>query len=43
MGAKGRDRVAREFSFEQFQGRLTQLLDNVLLRKHAPSDGELKS
>jgi glycosyltransferase involved in cell wall biosynthesis len=43
MGAKGRDRVEREFSFEQFQARLARLLDNVLLRKHAPSDVELKS
>jgi glycosyltransferase involved in cell wall biosynthesis len=43
MGAKGRDRVAREFSFERFQVRLTRLLDNFLLREHASSDVELKS
>jgi phosphatidyl-myo-inositol dimannoside synthase len=35
MGARGRDRVARLFSSEHFQGRFTQLLDDVLLRKRA--------
>lgn len=33
MGAKGRHRVERQFSFEQFKGRLTRILDDVLLRK----------
>ena len=34
MGARGRDRVARKFSFEQFRFQLTQLLDGVLTGKH---------
>jgi hypothetical protein len=43
MGAKGRARVELAFSFEQFQGRLTQMLDDVLLHKHSPSSVERKS
>ncbi len=43
MGAKGRDRVERLFSFEQFQGRLTQVLDDVLLRNRSRSSLEHKS
>lgn len=35
MGAKERIRIERLFSFAQFQGRLTQVLDDVLLRKHS--------
>jgi phosphatidylinositol alpha-1,6-mannosyltransferase len=35
MGAKGHERIEREFSFEEFQGRLTRVLDDVLLRKHS--------
>ena len=34
MGARGRDRLVTAFSFEQFQSRLTHLLDDVLVRKH---------
>ena len=30
MGARGRDRVAKTFSFAQFQLQLTQILENVL-------------
>jgi phosphatidylinositol alpha-1,6-mannosyltransferase len=33
MGAAGRDRVAREFTFEQFSARASRLMDDVLLRK----------
>jgi phosphatidyl-myo-inositol dimannoside synthase len=33
MGAAGRNRVAREFSFEQFSARASSLMDDVLLRK----------
>jgi phosphatidyl-myo-inositol dimannoside synthase len=33
MGAKGRDRTERLFSFEQFHGRLAHVLGEVLLRK----------
>ena len=33
MGAKGRERVEREFSFEQFRSRLTSVLHDALLRK----------
>jgi phosphatidylinositol alpha-1,6-mannosyltransferase len=33
MGAAGRDRVAREFTFEQFSTRASRLMDDVLLRK----------
>jgi glycosyltransferase involved in cell wall biosynthesis len=34
MGAKGRERLLSEFSFGQFQSRLTAILDDVLNRKH---------
>lgn len=34
MGARGRDRLVTTFSFEQFQSRLTQVLSDVLVRKH---------
>ena len=30
MGARGKDRVAKKFSFAQFQSHLTRILDNVL-------------
>jgi glycosyltransferase involved in cell wall biosynthesis len=30
MGARGRNRVAKHFSFEQFQLQLTEILKNVL-------------
>jgi glycosyltransferase involved in cell wall biosynthesis len=30
MGAKGRDRLAKTFSFTQFQTHLTQILNDVL-------------
>ena len=43
MGAKGRDRVQSQFSFEQFQVRLTRVLDDVLLRKPSPASREGKS
>jgi phosphatidyl-myo-inositol dimannoside synthase len=43
MGAKGRDCVERLFSFEQFRARLTQVLDDVLLRNHSRSSFEHKS
>ena len=33
MGARGRDRVENEFSFAQFQSRLTQILDKILATK----------
>jgi phosphatidyl-myo-inositol dimannoside synthase len=33
MGARGRERVERTFSFEQFQARLTGMLEDVLSRK----------
>jgi glycosyltransferase involved in cell wall biosynthesis len=34
MGARGRQRLLSEYSFEQFQSRLTAILDDVLNRKH---------
>ena len=34
MGARGRDRLVSAFSFEQFQSRLCQILDHVLVRTH---------
>jgi phosphatidylinositol alpha-1,6-mannosyltransferase len=34
MGARGRDRLARQFSFEQFRTQLTHLLAGVLTDKH---------
>ena len=34
MGARGRDRLVRYFSFEQFQLRLTRILDDVIVHKH---------
>lgn len=34
MGTRGRDRVLRTFSFEQFQTKLTQILNEVLVQKH---------
>jgi phosphatidylinositol alpha-1,6-mannosyltransferase len=34
MGARGRERVLRTFSFEQFQTKLTQILNDVLVQKH---------
>jgi glycosyltransferase involved in cell wall biosynthesis len=34
MGARGRDRLEKTFSFAQFQSRLTQLLDSVLDVEH---------
>ena len=43
MGAKGRDRVQSQFSFERFQVRLTRMLDDVLLRKPSPASREGKS
>lgn len=43
MGAKGRDRIERLFSFEKFQGRLTQVLDDVLLCKHSQLSLERKA
>ena len=33
MGALGRERMVRTFSYEQFQVRLTRVLEDVLLRK----------
>ncbi len=33
MGAHGKDRIARTFSFEQFQARLAGLLEDLLARK----------
>jgi phosphatidyl-myo-inositol dimannoside synthase len=33
MGARGRDRLAKTFSFEQFQLRLTQILSDVLAQQ----------
>jgi phosphatidyl-myo-inositol dimannoside synthase len=33
MGARGKDRLARTFSFAQFQLHLTQILDNVLAQE----------
>ena len=35
MGARGRERIEGEFSFEQFEDRLTRILDDVLLRKQS--------
>ena len=35
MGAQGRARVQRLFSFQQFQARLAEVLDDVLLRKRS--------
>jgi hypothetical protein len=34
MGAQGRDRLVKTFSFEQFRSRLTQILNHVLVYKH---------
>jgi phosphatidylinositol alpha-1,6-mannosyltransferase len=34
MGARGRDRLEKKFSFAQFQSRLTQLLNSVLAEQH---------
>ncbi len=34
MGARGRDRLAQKFSFEQFRIQMTHLLDGVLTHKH---------
>jgi glycosyltransferase involved in cell wall biosynthesis len=34
MGARGRDRLARKFSFEQFRFQLRQLLEGILTGKH---------
>ncbi len=34
MGERGRQRLRDTFSFEQFQSRLTQILSDVLVRKH---------
>ena len=34
MGERGRQRLRNTFSFEQFQSRLTQILSDVLVRKH---------
>jgi glycosyltransferase involved in cell wall biosynthesis len=34
MGARGRERVLRTFSFEQFKTKLTQILNDVLVQKH---------
>lgn len=34
MGARGRDRLLSTFSFEQFQSKLTQILNDVLSYKH---------
>jgi phosphatidyl-myo-inositol dimannoside synthase len=34
MGAKGRDRVAKIFSFAQFQSRLAQIMNAVLFQQH---------
>ncbi len=33
MGARGRDRLAKKFSFAQFQTQLTQILNNVLAKE----------
>jgi hypothetical protein len=33
MGARGKDRVEKIFSFAQFQLRLTQILNNVLAQQ----------
>jgi glycosyltransferase involved in cell wall biosynthesis len=33
MGARGRDRMSKAFSFAQFQLRLTQTLDKILASK----------
>jgi glycosyltransferase involved in cell wall biosynthesis len=34
MGARGRERLAKSFSFAQFQLHLTQILNNVLVQQH---------
>jgi phosphatidylinositol alpha-1,6-mannosyltransferase len=34
MGARGRERVRREFTFEQFQTRLTQVLEDIVVSRH---------
>ena len=34
MGTKGRDRVTKLFSFAQFQSRLSEIMDQVLLQPH---------
>jgi glycosyltransferase involved in cell wall biosynthesis len=34
MGARGRERVLTDFSFEQFQTRLTQVLEDIVVWKH---------
>jgi glycosyltransferase involved in cell wall biosynthesis len=34
MGRLGRERVRAGFTFEQFQSRLTQVLEDVVIRKH---------
>ena len=34
MGARGRDRLVSAFSFQQFQSRLTRILNDVLVCKH---------
>jgi phosphatidylinositol alpha-1,6-mannosyltransferase len=34
MGARGKDRLAKSFSFAQFQLHLTQILENILVRQH---------
>jgi len=33
MAARGRDRVAKNFSFEQFQSHLAEILENVLAQQ----------
>jgi glycosyltransferase involved in cell wall biosynthesis len=43
MGAKGRDRIERFFTFEQFRGRLRQVLDDVLLRNRPELTRERKA
>ena len=34
MGERGRERVRADFAFEQFQARLTQVLEDVVVQKH---------
>jgi glycosyltransferase involved in cell wall biosynthesis len=34
IGRLGRERVRTDFTFEQFQSRLTQVLEDVVIRKH---------